>query len=128
MRLGALALAMTGMAVTTYAALSLDSAYDLKKEVTLEGKIGNVLLRNPHSFLQIEVAGKDGTTERWVLEWNSATSLRKRGIKSGTLMAGDQVTFTIHPPRKPPHNRGMLAALHRESDGFDWSSKTRKTR
>lgn len=59
------------LAVPIQAHHSLDATYDLKKEVVVEGRIVTLLLRNPHSFLQIEVPGKNGIPERWTFEWKS---------------------------------------------------------
>ena len=122
MKLLALALALS--AVTASAHHSLEGSIDLKKEVQIEGKIIHILLRNPHSFLQIEYQDKDGKTQRWALEFpKGAKSLIKQGIQPGTLKVGDQVTITMNPPLKPGATLGSLVTLHRASDGFEWSAK-----
>ena len=54
-------------AVAAYAHHSLGATYDAEKEVKVEGKIVQFLLRNPHSFLQIESADKTGGLQRWSL-------------------------------------------------------------
>jgi hypothetical protein len=99
-------LLMAGVAADAHH--SLDATYDLKKVVPLEGKVVMVLLRNPHSFLQVEVPDQDGTTQRWALEWSSANTLGKKGITRETIHVGDEVAVMINPPRRPPDNRGAL--------------------
>ena len=39
---------------------SFTATYDTAKTVTIEGKVTQFLLRNPHSFLHIVVIDKDG--------------------------------------------------------------------
>jgi len=125
MRFVSLALVLSG--VTASAHHSVDRTYDLKREVELKGMLRQVLLRNPHSFLQIEVLDQDGKTRTWALEFPKGRgTLLKQGIQPGTLKAGDQVTITLNPPRMSADNRGYLVALHRESDGFEWRSKTKR--
>src|SRR6187399_952434 len=81
---------------------SLGATYDANKTVTIEGKILQLLLRNPHSFLQVEDAklkDEDGEPIRWSLEWRSAGSLGQQNIKRDTLKAGEEVTVTMNPSR-----------------------------
>ena len=81
--------------VAAFAHHSLGATYEGDKEVKLEGKIVQLLLRNPHSFLQIDVPDKDGTMQRWSLEWRSSGQLGQAGIKRDTLKAGDEVVTEI---------------------------------
>jgi hypothetical protein len=115
-----LLVAFAGM--TASAHHSLGATYDSAKELKLEGKIVQLLLRNPHSFLQIEAPDKDGAMQRWSLEWRSAGALGQQGIKRETLKAGDDVIITASPSRTPGETRGVLKTLHRKSDGFGWGS------
>jgi hypothetical protein len=111
-------------AVTTSAHHSLEGSFDLKKEVRLEGKIRQILLRNPHSFMQIEMPDQDGKAQIWTLEFpKGAKALLKQGIQPGTLKVGDQVTITMNPSFKPADKRGNMVTLYRASDGFEWSAK-----
>lgn len=105
---------------------SLGATYDGNKTVTIEGKILQLLLRNPHSFLQVEDAKlKDdkGEPVRWSLEWRSAGSLGQQNIKRDTLKAGQEVTVTMNPSRTAGDYRGALVTLHRKSDGFGWGTR-----
>jgi Family of unknown function (DUF6152) len=105
---------------------SLAATY-LDKEVKLEGKILDLLLRNPHSFLQIEAPDENGVMQRWSLEWRSSGQLGQQGIKRDTLKVGDEVTVTINPSRTPADHRGALKTLHRKSDGFGWGTNPGET-
>jgi hypothetical protein len=113
--------------IVAYAHHSLGATYEGDKEVKLEGKIVQLLLRNPHSFLQIDVPDKDGTMQRWSLEWRSSGQLGQAGIKRDTLKAGDEVVITANPSRTKGDNRGALKTLHRTSDGFGWGTRPGET-
>ena len=130
MKLRRLALAAMALSsLTAYAHHSLERTYDLKNEVILEGKILQILLRNPHSFLQFEVLDRDGNKQRWALEFSKgANSLRKQGIMPETLKIGDEVTITMNPSLKPGERRGIIKTLHRESDGFEWDTNVKQHR
>jgi hypothetical protein len=110
-------------AVAAYAHHSLGATYDNSKDVKLEGKIVQFLLRNPHSFLHIESTDERGETQRWSLEWRSAGSLGQQGIKRDTLKVGDDVVITMSPSRTPADHRGVLKTLHRKSDGLGWGER-----
>ena len=105
---------------------SLAATY-LDKEIKLEGKILDVLLRNPHSFLQIEAPDESGVMQRWSLEWRSSGQLGQAGIKRDTLKVGDEVTITMSPSRTAGDHRGALKTLHRKSDGFGWGTNPGET-
>ena len=113
--------------IAAYAHHSLGATYESDKEVKLEGKIVQLLLRNPHSFLQIDVPDKDGALQRWSLEWRGSGQLGQAGIKRDTLKAGDAVVVTVNPSRTKGDNRGALKTLHRTSDGFGWGTKPGET-
>ena len=97
------------------------ATYDVNKSVRLEGKIVQILLRNPHSFLHIEAPDQDAGMQRWSLEWRSVGSLDQQGVKRDTLRLGDVVAITMNPSRTAGEHRGLLRALLRKSDGFGWN-------
>ena len=104
---------------------SFDATYNMKTEVRMEGKVLQVLLRNPHSFMQVEVPDADGTMQRWSLEWKSARALAKAGITVDTLKKGDALVLTLNPARNRPDHRGVLSTLHR-ADGLAWDAHPKK--
>ena len=118
-------LILSGMLVAASAAFahhSLGATYEGDKEITLDGKIVQLLLRNPHSFMQVEAPDKDGKMQRWSLEWRSSGQLGQQGIKRDTLKVGDEVVITANPSRTPGDSRAALKTLHRKSDGFGWGN------
>jgi len=121
---------LAGLLIGGFAAYghhSLAATYHSDQEVKLEGKILDLLLRNPHSFLQIEAPDDKGVMQRWSLEWRSSGQLGQQGIKRDTLKVGDEVTITMNPSRTPADHRGALKTLHRKSDGFGWGTNPGET-
>jgi hypothetical protein len=106
---------------------SLGATYDSTKTITLEGKIVQLLFRNPHTFMHIEAPDQDGTLQRWSLEWRSVGSLTQQGISRDTLKDGDEVTITMNPSRTAGDHRGVLLTLRRKSDGFGWGQNPGET-
>jgi hypothetical protein len=122
--------ALTGMllfGVTAWAHHSLAATYYPEQVVKLNGKIVDLLLRNPHSFLQIEAPDDKGVMQRWSLEWRASGQLGQQGIKRDTLKPGDEVEITMNPSRTAADHRGALKTLHRKSDGFGWGDKPGET-
>ena len=58
------AAALTMISATAYAHHSFTATYDTDKTVTIEGKVTQFLLRNPHSFLHVTSTDKDGLTQK----------------------------------------------------------------
>jgi len=52
-------MATLAFCVTAYAHHSFAGSYIEDKSVTIEGKVVQFDIRNPHSFINIEVVGKD---------------------------------------------------------------------
>lgn len=115
------------VSAAAFAHHSLAATYYPEKEVKLDGKIADLLLRNPHSFLQVDAPDESGMMQRWSLEWRSSGQLGQAGIKRDTLKVGDEVVITMNPSRTPADHRGALKTLHRKSDGFGWGDKPGET-
>ena len=103
--------------VQAYSHHSLAATYYADKEVTLDGKIVELLLRNPHSFLQVEAPDESGAMQRWSLEWRSSGQLGTQGIKRDTLKVGDPVVVTANPSRTAGDHRGALNDQSAERKG-----------
>ena len=115
------------VSAAAFAHHSLAATYYPEKEVKLDGKIADLMLRNPHSFLQVDAPDESGVMQRWSLEWRSSGQLGQAGIKRDTLKVGDEVVITMNPSRTPADHRGALKTLHRKSDGFGWGDKPGET-
>src|SRR5207237_694428 len=71
--------------VAVYAHHSFAGSYIEGETVKLEGTVAEFNIRNPHSFISIEVTDKDGKVSRWGGEWGGVTQLSQGGINRFTL-------------------------------------------
>lgn len=107
--------------VGLYAHHSFAGTYlDEAKPVTIEGTIKTFLLRNPHSFVQVEAPDDKGVMQRWSVEWGAAGQLAQQGVGSGALKPGDHVMVTGSPSRDPADHRLRMKSIDRPSDGWKW--------
>ena len=122
-RMGLLVIAgvfLTG--ITAAAHHSIIGTYDFKKEVKLDGKLVQVQLRNPHSFIHVEAPDDKGVMQRWALEWGGAGQLVNQGVDRNSLKIGDKVVVTGNPSRNGD-TRMRLTTIRRPSDGFGWGTR-----
>jgi len=119
--LGLLAVA-TVLAIGTTASAhhSFGATYEISKEIKLEGKLVQVVYRNPHSFVHIEAPDANGVKQRWAIEWGGTAQLANQGVKRQTLNIGDEVIVTARPSRAPGEFRVLMVTLVRPADGFSW--------
>jgi hypothetical protein len=115
---------VTGILVvgaTAYAHHSFGATYDLRKQITIEGKLVQVMLRNPHSFFHVEAPDESGQMQRWSVEGGGATQMRTEGDKG--LQVGDTIKVVINPARSAEAHRGRLISITRPSDGWSWGGR-----
>jgi hypothetical protein len=106
---------------------SFGGTYDVDRQITVKGKMVQVSLRSPHSFLYVEVAAADGAPQRWVIEGASAAQFTQQGLGKDFFKIGDPVEVIVNPSRSPNSTRGRLIRITRTSDGKSWGSKTGET-
>ena len=102
---------------TSSAHHSFSATYDTGKTTSIEGKVVQFLLRNPHSFLHVSVI-KDGQEQVWNVEWAAAGQLG--GTLAGSIKPGDPVIVTGNPSRDPAELRLRMVNVKRTSDGANW--------
>jgi hypothetical protein len=104
-------LVMLAMVVPVWAHHSFAAAYDLSQSVTVHGTIVQVLLRNPHSWFNIEVKDANGKLEEWSFEAGTPSGMIRNGYKPGIIKAGAEVTIKGFRARDASQKRGMLREL-----------------
>ena len=67
---------------------SFSAEYDSTKPIKLKGKVTEMKWANPHAWIYIDVAGKDGKVEKWAWETGGANALYRRGWRKEDLVAG----------------------------------------
>jgi Family of unknown function (DUF6152) len=94
-------IAALAVLLTTGAAVAHHSpiVFDRTRQVTLTGVVTDFRWGNPHSWIQVDVAGADGKVANWGIEMNPASHLAREGWRSTTLKTGDKVTIVVFPLR-----------------------------
>ena len=73
------------------------ATYDMKREIQLKGTVTEVLWRNPHIAIFMDVKDETGKVTKWAIEHSNITTLAMQGYGRATLKAGQEVTAVIHP-------------------------------
>ena len=73
--------------------------FDRTKQVTLTGTVTEFRWGNPHSWIHIDVADKDGQVGNWGIEMDPASHLSREGWRASTLKPGDKISVTVFPLR-----------------------------
>ena len=114
-----LALVICGAAAQAWAHHSFAATYIENQTITIEGELVQFVLRNPHSFVDVDVTEKDGTKTRYVVEWAAPAQLAGK-VDRETLKPGDHVVIVGNPGRNPDDHRLRMVTITRPSDGWKW--------
>ena len=113
--------------VAAYAHHSFAGTYIEDKAVTLEGTVVEFNIRNPHSFISIEVKDKDGNVSRWGGEWGGVTQLSQGGVNRFTLKPGDHIIIDGAPARDSSDHKVLVRKVTRpataSSPEFTWNGR-----
>lgn len=120
-------LALCMSAVAAYGHHSFAGTYVEDKSVTLEGTVAEFNIRNPHSFISIEVKDKDGNVSRWGGEWAGVTQLSEGGVNRFTLKIGDHIVIDGAPARDASDHKVLVRQVVRPatatSPEFKWTGR-----
>jgi uncharacterized protein DUF6152 len=83
--------------------------FDADSKVTLEGVVKEFQWTNPHAWIMLTVADKEGKPEPWAIELNGPSGLVRQGWKPKTLTPGMPVMLTIHPLKDGTHGGQFMA-------------------
>jgi hypothetical protein len=87
------------------------AAFDMKKEVSINGTVSEVQYTNPHAWVFVDVVDARGRMETWAIEAGGPNILMRTGWKKNTVKVGDKVTVRIHPMRDSSKKGGSLMML-----------------
>src|SRR6266446_5347755 len=88
-----LALVALAASAPSFAHHSFAATYLENQTVTIDGELVQFVLRNPHSFVDVDVTEKDGSKTRYVVEWAAPAQLAGK-VDRETLKPGDHVVIT----------------------------------
>ena len=70
--------------------------FDDAKEVTVEGVVKEFQYTNPHSWLLVDVANKDGSVTTWGFEAEGPTTLLRNGVRPADLKFGTKLKMGMY--------------------------------
>ena len=112
-----------------YAHHSFAGTYVEHQVMKIEGKIVEFNIRNPHSFISIEVQEKDGKPVRWGGEWGGVTQLSQGGVTRYTLEVGDHLVIEGAPPRDSEDKKVLIRKVWRpatdKKPAWEWAGNVR---
>lgn len=89
--------------------------FDKTRYLTLKGVVQKLEWANPHTYLFLQVPGKDGRNVLYTIECSSPNELSRWGWKYNMVKMGDTVTVGMFPLRDG--ERGGLLYSVTLSDG-----------
>ena len=116
-------------AAAAYAHHSFAGTYIEHQVIKIEGKVVEFNIRNPHSFILIEVTEKDGKKVRWGGEWGGVTQLSQGGVTRFTLEVGDYLIIEGAPPRDSLDKKVLVRKVTRPATdkkaAWEWAGNVR---
>jgi hypothetical protein len=117
------------VSAAAYAHHSFAGTYIEGKLVKLEGDVVEFNIRNPHSFIVIEVTEKDGKKAKWGGEWGGVTQLSQGGVTRFTLEVGDHLIMEGAPPRDSLDKKILVRKVWRpatdKKEAWEWAGNVR---
>src|SRR5260370_5737642 len=108
-------LGLAGIAVAIYASPAFAhhsfAMFDADSKMTVEGIVKEFQWTNPHAWIMLTVADKEGKAEPWAIELNGPSGLVRQGWKPKTLTPGMPVTLAIHPLKDRTHCGQFMAGV-----------------
>lgn len=109
--------------VFTSAALghhSFAQTYFLDQSRTIEGTVVEFTIRNPHSYVAVEVRDAAGNTQKWGVEWAGVTILKNAGVNQASLNIGEKVAITGNLSRGPQEAKLLMQKIVRSNNELVW--------
>jgi hypothetical protein len=85
--------------------------------IEIAGTVVEFRYTSPHSFILVDVKGKDGAGAVWNLEGPSPSILARDGMSAKTLKPGDELVLTIDPLRSGAPGGAWSLARTKFKDG-----------
>jgi hypothetical protein len=117
------------MSGAAYAHHSFAGTYIEHQVMKIEGKVVEFNIRNPHSFILVEVQEAPGKSARWGGEWGGVTQLSQGGVTRFTLEVGDHLIIEGAPPRDSMDKKLLVRKVWRpatdKKPAWEWAGNVR---
>ena len=109
-----------GVAVSIAAAEahhSIAGAYDVSRQVTIEGTVTGFHFVNPHPFVTMQKNNESANAPEWRLEMDNRWELAEVGMTKESLKPGDRIVVSGNPAGAQTPSL-YVRRLDRAADGF----------
>jgi hypothetical protein len=93
--------------------------FEEKKTITVEGIVKEFQYTNPHSWLLVDVTGKDGKVTTWGFEAEGPSTLQRAGIRPSEFPPGTKLTITGLPMKDGRPAAIWVEATRADGKRFD---------
>src|SRR5690606_30310199 len=107
------------LAATSAAAHHGLANFDLNVDIRIEGRIADIALINPHSWIYVDVPDAAGGSSRWKCELRGGTVLRRSGWSKEMFEIGSPVTIAGSPDRWEENTCYMGSILFADGSQMD---------
>lgn len=73
------------------------AAYDMRRDVAIDGTVQEYQWTNPHSWIKVQAIDSDGVAKVWSLEFGTPSLSIRTGWTPSTFKPGDKARFVFHP-------------------------------
>ena len=70
---------------------AFSAEFDANRPIHFQGTVAKVEWINPHTWIHMDVAMDDGTTERWMIEGGNPHNLFRRGFSKEVIQIGMEI-------------------------------------
>jgi hypothetical protein len=116
----ALAALCVALTATTVLAHHSTANYNFEPPArqTIKGTVTYWSFSNPHSFIDVDVKGEDGSVSQYKIFLTSRVVLQRYGWRPDSLKAGDEVEIEGSPDRQLPSELYLQRIVF--PDGDEW--------
>jgi hypothetical protein len=93
----------SAVAIVAHAHHSFAPHFDIKKPVSISGRITEFEARNPHSYLHVQAVDENGRSQEYICESHGFTQLKRNGITAAMLKVGTEVRIEGSRSRNDAH-------------------------
>jgi hypothetical protein len=90
--------------------------YDATKHVEITGTVSKLLIKNPHSFLYVDVDDK-GQKVEWQIEMGTGAQLARNNLTVQTLKPGTEIKVGGQPARNEAAHGMCCITMLMKADG-----------
>jgi hypothetical protein len=87
------------------------TGFDLTRSITLDATVTRFEWTNPHSWINVQVAGTGADSGAWAIEFGAPNLNARAGWKRDDVKVGDKVTVIVSPMRDGSHTATLQSII-----------------